>query len=149
MQDPLPTPPPYPTSFRSAKATSPRERGVLLVSLLPLIPLVLFGLYLGVVLNVSFSEGDRTGYLQKFSRKGWICRTYEGELAMTTVPGLAPIIWNFSVWDDDVAKEISELNVLGKRVVLHYREHRGIPTNCFGDTNYFVDGVRIVENQTP
>ena len=102
-------------------------------------PLVLAVIYVLVVLNWSFSDGDRVGYLQKFSHKGWLCKTYEGELAMTTVPGVAPVIWQFSVWDEDVAKRINGL--LGKRVILHYREYRGIPTNCFGETEYFVDAA--------
>lgn len=93
------------------------------------------------VFNWSYSDGDRAGYLQKFSRKGWLCKTYEGELAMTTVPGLAPVIWNFSVqmWNDDIAAQINRQ--LGKKVVLHYRELRYLPTTCFGETTYFVDGV--------
>jgi hypothetical protein len=93
------------------------------------------------VFNWSYSDGDRAGYLQKVSRKGWLCKTYEGELAMTTVPGLAPVIWNFSVpmWKDDVATEINRH--LGKKVILHYRELRYIPTSCFGETTYFVDQV--------
>ena len=93
------------------------------------------------VFNWSYSDGDRAGYLQKVSRKGWLCKTYEGELAMTTVPGLAPVIWNFSVpmWKGDVAAEINRH--LGKKVILHYRELRYIPTSCFGETTYFVDGV--------
>ncbi|WP_447978571.1 hypothetical protein [Candidatus Nitrospira bockiana] len=104
-----------------------------------LTPIVLFVLYLLVVLNYSFSDGDRVGYLQKFSRKGWLCKTYEGELAMTTVPGVAPIIWQFSVWDERVAQEVNRL--LGEKVVLHYKEYRGIPTDCFGSTDYFVDHI--------
>jgi hypothetical protein len=102
-------------------------------------PIVLAVAYLAFVLNWSFSDGDRVGYLQKFSRKGWLCKTYEGELAMTTVPGLAPVIWNFSVWDEAVAKNVN--GYLGKKVVMHYREYRGIPTDCFGSTDYFVDRV--------
>ncbi len=104
-----------------------------------LVPIVLIILYLLAVLNWSFSDGDRVGYLQKFSHKGWLCKSYEGELAMTTVPGVAPMIWTFSVWDKDVADRINLL--LGKKVVMHYREFRGIPTDCFGSTDYFVDGV--------
>ena len=103
------------------------------------IPIVLIILYLLVVLNWSFSDGDRVGYLQKFSHRGWLCKSYEGELAMTTVPGVAPMIWTFSVWDKDVADRINLL--LGKKVVMHYREFRGIPTDCFGSTDYFVDDV--------
>ncbi len=90
----------------------------------------------------SYSDGDRVGYLQKLSRKGWICKTHEGELAMTTVPGVAPTIWNFSVWDDEVAKKLD--GQMGKRVTLHYRELRFVPTTCFGETNHFVDGAEIV-----
>lgn len=105
-----------------------------------LVPIVLIILYLLLVLNWSFSDGDRVGYLQKFSHRGWLCKSYEGELAMTTVPGVAPMIWTFSVWDKGVADRINLL--LGKKVVLHYREFRGIPTDCFGSTDYFVDGVQ-------
>lgn len=104
-----------------------------------LVPIVLIVLYLLLVLNWSFSDGDRVGYLQKFSHRGWLCKSYEGELAMTTVPGVAPMIWTFSVWDKTVAEQINAL--LGKKVILHYREFRGIPTDCFGSTDYFVDGV--------
>jgi hypothetical protein len=102
---------------------------------------VLLALYLIIALSWGYSEGDRAGYLQKFSKKGWICKTYEGELAMTTVPGVAPIVWAFSVWDDDVAEQVNAL--LGKKVVLHYNEYRTIPTSCFGDTSYFVDRVTL------
>lgn len=101
--------------------------------------------YLLVVFNWSYSDGDRAGYLQKFSRKGWICKTYEGELAMTTVPGVAPVIWTFSVqmWDEPIAQQINGL--LGKKVVLRYREFRFLPSTCFGETPYFVDGVTAAE----
>lgn len=95
--------------------------------------------------NWSYSDGDRAGYLQKFSRKGWICKTYEGELAMTTVPGVAPVIWTFSVqmWDEPLAGRINGL--LGKKVVVHYQELRYLPTACFGETPYFVDSVKSAE----
>jgi len=101
--------------------------------------------YLVVIFNWSYSDGDRVGYLQKFSSRGWLCKTYEGDLAMTTVPGVAPVIWTFSVkmWDDPVAQQINGL--LGKKVVLHYRELRYLPTTCFGETPYFVDGVKSAE----
>jgi hypothetical protein len=103
------------------------------------------GGYLFLIFNWSYSDGDRAGYLQKFSRKGWICKTYEGELAMTTVPGVAPVIWTFSVkmWDDPLAAQINGL--LGKKVVLRYREFRYLPSTCFGETPYFVDNVKAAE----
>ncbi len=101
--------------------------------------------YLFFIFNWSYSDGDRAGYLQKLSRKGWICKTYEGELAMTTVPGVAPVIWTFSVriWDDLLASQINGL--LGKKVVVHYRELRYLPSTCFGETSYFVDSVKAAD----
>jgi len=96
-----------------------------------------------VAFNYSYSDGNRAGYIQKFSKKGWICKTHEGELAMTTVPGLAPVLWEFTIWDDAVAQQLSQ--VMGKRVVLHYKEYRYLPTTCFGETTYFVDKVEIQE----
>ncbi len=99
--------------------------------------------YLIVVFNWPYSDGNRAGYIQKFSSKGWVCKTHEGELAMTTVPGTAPVLWQFTIWDDKVADQLNDM--MGKRVVLHYKEYRYIPTTCFGDTTYFVDKVEVQE----
>ena len=99
--------------------------------------------YLLIAFNYSYSDGSRAGYIQKFSHKGWICKTNEGELAMTTVPGVAPILWDFSVWDNNVASQVSQS--MGKRLVLHYKEYRYLPTTCFGETAYFIDRVEITE----
>lgn len=117
-----------------------RKTKVILVATL-LAPLAIFGLYTLLVLNWSYSDGFRSGILQKFSRKGYVCKTWEGELAMTTVPGVAPTIWTFSVREERIAQQISD--AIGKRVALHYKEHRGIPSDCFASTNYFVDSVRV------
>lgn len=129
-------PPGLPNSGRGGDWTHKIKR--FLIALL-VTPVILSVLYSVIVLNWNYADGERSGYLQKFSRKGWICKTYEGELAMTTVPGTAPVIWEFSVWDEGVAKKMNGL--LGKRVIVHYREYRNIPTDCFGATDYFVDGV--------
>jgi hypothetical protein len=91
-------------------------------------------------LAFNYSDGDRIGYVQKFSHKGWVCRTWEGELAMTPVPGAAPEIFRFTVRDEAVVKRIQAAE--GKKVVLHYKEKRGVPTSCFGDTRYFIADVR-------
>jgi hypothetical protein len=107
-----------------------------------LTPLLLFVIYAVGTLTWSYSEGIRAGYLQKFSRKGWLCKTWEGELALTTVPGVAPVIWRFTVRNDAAARQLAMLP--GRRVMLFYREHRGIPTSCFGDTGYFVDSARML-----
>lgn len=97
--------------------------------------------YLLVVLNWSYSSGERAGVLQKLSRKGWVCKTWEGELAMTTVPGVAPVLWSFSVRDESVAERLRA--AVGHRVVLHYSEHRGVPTDCFGETSTFIESFRV------
>jgi hypothetical protein len=99
--------------------------------------------YLLIAFNYSYSDGGRAGYIQKFSRKGWICKTYEGELAMTTVPGVAPVLWSFSIWDEKMASQLSQ--AMEKRLILLYKEYRYIPTTCFGETPYFVDRVEITE----
>jgi hypothetical protein len=108
-----------------------------------IIMLLLGSAYLLIAFNYRYSDGSRAGYIQKFSNKGWVCKTHEGELAMTTVPGVAPVLWGFSVWDSKVAAQLSES--MGKRLILHYKEYRYIPTNCFGETAYFVDRVEITE----
>jgi hypothetical protein len=114
--------------------------------IVPLALLLLAGggaaLWTLITLKFSYSSGDRIGYVQKLSRKGWICRTWEGELAMTPVPGSAPEIFTFTIPSDAVAKRVSELE--GKKVALHYQEKRGIPSSCFGDTNYYIVDVRAL-----
>lgn len=120
-----------------------RSKLPLILAAIILVPALVFGAYTAAVLKVNYSDGDRAGILQKFSRKGWICKTFEGELAMSIVPGVSPTIWEFSVRDEALRAPLD--SALGKRVVLHYTEHRGVPTKCFGTTNYFVDRVRLVQ----
>ncbi len=105
--------------------------------------MLLSGLWGWFTLHWSYSEGERAGILQKFSRKGWVCKTDEGELALYVVPGMAPQIWLFTVRDAQVAEQLRKL--VGSKVQLHYTEHRGVPTSCFGDTGYYVDGVTKLE----
>src|SRR6185312_1113157 len=111
-----------------------RKFGRILLIALVLVVL-LGGLWTWFTLSWAYSEGERSGVLQKFSKKGWICKTYEGELAQYVVGGVAPQIWYFSVRDAVVADQL--FKVVGQNVQVRYREHRGIPTNCFGDTPYF------------
>ncbi|MBU0602005.1 MAG: hypothetical protein KKD25_06345 [Gammaproteobacteria bacterium] len=103
----------------------------------------LFGGYTWVVLNWSYSSGERAGYVQKFSHKGWFCKTWEGELAMVTMPGTLTEKFEFSVRDPDVARRLNES--MGQRVSLHYAQHVGVPTSCFGETQYYVSEVRVVD----
>lgn len=104
---------------------------------------VLFAAYTWVVLNWSYSSGERAGYVQKFSKKGWLCKTWEGELAMVNMPGTLSEKFYFTVPDGAVAANINKS--LGKRVSLTYDQHIGVPSTCFADTEYFVKDVRVVE----
>ena len=113
----------------------------LLLSLVALAGLA--ALYTWGTLTWSYSEGERAGYVQKLSRRGWLCKTWEGELAMVTMPGAIPEKFIFSVRSDEVAAQINKS--LGKRVALVYQQHIGVPTGCFGDTSYYVTGVAAVE----
>jgi hypothetical protein len=126
-------------STTDAKPPRSRRKGCLLILAILLVPILLFALYVWIALNFDYSEGERAGYVQKFSRRGWICKTWEGELAMVNLPGAMPEIFRFSVWDDAVAARINE--TLGRRVRLHYEQHKGIPASCFGETEYFVTSV--------
>ena len=101
--------------------------------------------YFWVVFSWSYSTGERAGWVQKMSKKGWVCKTWEGELTMISMPGAVPEKFWFTVRDDAVADQINR--VMGKRVTLHYEEKVGLPTSCFGDTRYFV--TRVAEVQDP
>ena len=90
----------------------------------------------------SYSEGERAGFMQKLSKKGWICKTWEGELSLVALPGAAPEKFLFTVRDDAVADKINQQ--VGQRVALTYEQHIGLPTTCFGDTEYFVTAVKLV-----
>ena len=99
--------------------------------------------YVLVIMLWSYSSGERAGWVQKFSNKGWLCKTWEGEMAMVSMPGSTSEKFNFTVWDDAVADQLNK--VMGKRVSLHYEEKVGIPTSCFGETRYYVTSVKVVE----
>ena len=111
--------------------------------LVPLVVIALGALWIWAMMSWSYSSGERAGWVQKFSKKGWICKTWEGELALVTMPGTAQEKFLFTVWDDGAAQQIN--NAMGKRVSLHYHEKVGLPGSCFGDTRYWVDGVKAVD----
>lgn len=101
-------------------------------------------LYMVGVLKWSYSSGERAGWVQKLSKKGWVCKTWEGEQVLVTQPGAISEKFLFTVHDDAVAEEINRM--MGQRVALHYEEKVGLPTSCFGDTRYFVTKVISVED---
>jgi hypothetical protein len=108
-----------------------------------IVPIALFAAWSWATLSYAYSTGERAGYAQKLSQKGWLCKTWEGELAMANLPGTMPEIFKFSVRNDSIA-HLLEKN-LGKRVSISYAQHRGVPTACFGETEYFITNVRLVE----
>lgn len=111
--------------------------------LIVVVPVLLFAGWSALTLNYVFSRGERAGYAQKISKRGWLCKTWEGELAMVNLPGAMPEIFKFSVRNDSVAR-VLEKN-LGKRVSLSYEQHRGVPTSCFAETQYYITNVRFVD----
>ena len=113
------------------------------LTILLLSAIALFSLYVYIALNWSYSSGERAGFLQKVSHKGWICKTWEGELSLVAMPGSAPEKFLFTVRDEAVAQKVSA--AAGKRVTLNYEQHKGLPSSCFGDTEYFVVDVKPIE----
>lgn len=127
---------------KSSPAKAVAKYAVLLV-----LPVILgFAAYTWITLSYSYSDGERAGFMQKFSKKGWICKTWEGELSLVALPGAAPEKFEFSVRDDAVAARINA--AVGQRVALTYEQHRGIPTSCFGETEYFVTDVKVIAQPT-
>jgi hypothetical protein len=106
--------------------------------------IVVFSFYTWITLSWSYSTGERAGLLQKFSKRGWLCKTWEGELLLTTLPGVIPEKFLFTVRDDEVAKQLAAQ--AGRRLVLKYSQHKGVPSSCFGDTEYFVESFEMLKN---
>ena len=117
-------------------------RMFLSLALLVILPILVLGAWVYGSLHMSYSSGERTGYVQKISKKGWVCKTWEGELQMTSVPGSAPQLFLFSVPDEKVATQI--MNASGHPLSLLYEQHKGVPSTCFGETEYFVTGMKPV-----
>ncbi|MFI5214719.1 MAG: hypothetical protein ACHQU8_09305 [Gemmatimonadales bacterium] len=134
-----------PAGEPAVPAPAPRRRWwhhwKLILAGIVVTPALLVVLFAYSALHWSYSQGERAGTLQKFSKKGWLCKTWEGELMQPTAPGVAPTVWTFTVRDAEIARQVNF--GLGRHVVLRYQEHRGVPTTCFGDTPYFVVGMRL------
>jgi hypothetical protein len=120
--------------------TLPKRLSLILLALVAA-ALLVFALYTWFTLSWSYSQGERAGYLQKFSKKGWVCKTWEGEILLSSMPGAIPERFAFSVRDDAVAKQL--MAAMGRRVQISYAQHKGVPSDCFGETEYFVDKVTI------
>lgn len=130
------------TPVAPAPAKKMRNKALIALLILLLIPGVIIALWIWIALGYTYASGERAGYIQKISKKGWLCKTWEGELAMANLPGTMPQIFTFTVRNDSVA-HVLEQNA-GKQVSLTYEQHRGVPTSCFGETEYFVTGARRI-----
>jgi hypothetical protein len=137
---PVPAPPARPAGPSRLARVRRRVRNTLIV--VALLAVGLAALYVFAATRWSYSSGERAGYVQKFSKKGWVCKTWEGEIAMASIPGAMPELFAFTVRDDEVAARINRQ--LGARVVLSYEQHFGLPS-CFGETQYWVRDVRRAE----
>jgi hypothetical protein len=115
------------------------------LALLVVVPALGVAAYTWLVLSWSFSSGERAGYVQKLSKKGWLCKTWEGEMALVSMPGTVAEKFPFTVRSDAIARQINES--IGAKVAVTYEQHVGIPTTCFGETGYFVTAVKVVADQ--
>ncbi|WP_029146643.1 hypothetical protein [Methylophilus sp. 5] len=111
--------------------------------LIILLPVVLLGLYTWGSLSWVYSDGERIGYVQKLAHKGWVCKTWEGELVLVTVPGTQAEKFYFTVRDPAVITKVNQLS--GERVRLLYKEHKGVPSSCFGETSHYVYDIDEVK----
>ena len=124
---------------------APRKRrrwALILVGALVVLPALLIAIWTAITLTYTYSRGERAGYIQKLSQKGWICKTWEGELAMVNMPGAAQERFPFTVRSDSIAQEMTKM--MGARVAIAYDEHRGVPGTCFGETDYYVTRAHVV-----
>jgi hypothetical protein len=126
------------TTVRKGSRTMLKFLGVIVV-----VVVLVFAALSWLSLSWVYADGERAGYVQKFSRRGWVCKTWEGEMAMVTMPGTLAEKFAFTVRDDVVAQKINA--DIGQRLALHYEQHKWIPTSCFGDTEYFVTSVKVAE----
>jgi hypothetical protein len=120
-----------------------RKKAIKIAVLLLVAVLVLLSVYISIVLNWSYSKGERVGYVQKFSEKGWLFKTWEGELQMLPIPGTLPEKFLFSVRDKALINKIN--SSMGKKVSLFYKQHKGIPTTYFGESEYFAVNFKVLE----
>lgn len=135
-------PPPPLESLEPRRSFLRRHWGKSAIAAVILVPALIFTIWAGITLSWSYSTGERVGYVQKLSKKGWLCKTWEGELQMSNIPGSAPMLFAFSVRSDSLARAIE--STAGRRVALSYEQHIGVPSDCFGETEYYVTGVREV-----
>jgi hypothetical protein len=125
------------------KGFARRHWGKLTILSVIALPILGFVSWVLITLNYSYSTGDRAGFLQKLSKRGWVCKTWEGEMLLSAIPGSQPEKFIFTVRSDSLANEMNKL--LGKQVAVTYAQHKHVPTSCWGDTEYFITAIRAVQ----
>ncbi len=134
------------TRASSSPPAPPRHRrnwGAIAFLVLVVIPITGVALWTWAALSYSYAKGERAGVVQKISKKGWLCKTWEGELQMAPQQGtFTPQLFEFSVRNDSIADAIK--STIGERVSLSYEDHRGVPTSCFAETTYYIVAVTPV-----
>lgn len=135
----------------STTSNKTRSGAKKIVAIVLLVALLVFGIYFYWNYFYTYSEGNRFGLLQKFSHKGNLFKTYEGEMILSSVRSNAnvPIAsekFFFSVTDDKVADKL--MNLQGRNITVRYKEKKGA-LSWRGDSNYIVDSVRVEEERPP
>jgi len=127
--------------------TAASHSGRKIIIIITLVIVVILSLFF-LIANYTYSEGNRAGVVVKFSKKGYLLKTYEGELnmgGMGNLPNTAQqnMLWQFSVREQSVADTL--MNLEGRKVSLHYKEIiKNMPWQ--GETEYFVDGVKLIHD---
>ena len=131
----------------AASPVIPMKKSLTILSTLLLAALLGLAGYSWLALNWSYSSGERAGLLQKFSKKGWLCKTWEGELLLSSMPGAIPEKFEFTVRDESIVDDLNRN--AGRKVILGYEQHKGLPSSCFGDSEYFVNKVSVFNESKP
>ena len=121
-----------------------RHWRLITILLVILVPVLIISGWAWITLSYAYASEDRAGYVQKIAKRGWLCKTWEGELATSNLPGAMPEIFKFTVRSDSLATILE--NNLGKRMTLTFEQHRGVPTSCFGETENYITNVRLDED---
>jgi hypothetical protein len=106
---------------------------------------IVIGIWIYWAFFFTYSDGYRAGMLQKFSRKGTIFKTYEGEMILSSVQSnknvaLASEKFLFSVSNKAIAGQLEQMQ--GKTIVVHYTEkNNALPWR--GDSRYVVSSVKL------
>lgn len=93
--------------------------------------------------HITYSEGSRSGYIKKFSKNGYIIKTYEGDLVQQINGVLTADSFHFTVKDDKIVQDITRALNNNERVEVKYKQQLYLFQALHGDTQYFVTEVKL------